>query len=283
MEKLDRLGWAAGFACTIFGVRMGIRVNHPSLLSPAISVLPRNWQLSASNVVERLYSVIGAEGSGKSSFRRLNVLYADLQRVARTQSPQALYDALESDVDFYMAQMARNRLFVHAGAVGWKGFAIVIPGRSHSGKTTLVTALLRAGATYYSDEFAVFDGDGKLHPFPRPLSIRKPDGSVKVGASGMGSREGKEPLPVGVVVVTKYRVGAQWKAKPSSPGRGVLHLLANTPAARRQPERALEILERVMGRAHIFQGVRGEAIGAVESILQQVETPRPSWATTGLR
>ncbi len=253
MEKLDRLGWAAGLACTIFGVRVGIRVSNASLLGPTTSVLPRNWQVSASNAVDRLYSVIGAQETGESSFRRLNILYGDLQRIARTPNPQDLYDALESDIDFCIAQRARKRLFVHAGAVGWKGWGIIIPGRSRSGKTTLVTELLRAGAAFYSDEFAVFDADGKLHPFPRPLSIRRPDMSVKVGPGDLGAREGTEPLPVGLVVVTQYRAGARWKPKTSSSGRGILHLLANTPAAREQLERALAIFDRVMRHARVLQ------------------------------
>jgi hypothetical protein len=31
-----------------------------------------------------------------------------------------------------------------------------------------VAELVRAGATYYSDEFAVLDSRGRVHPFPRP-------------------------------------------------------------------------------------------------------------------
>ena len=65
-----------------------------------------------------------------------------------------------------MAAETRERVFVHAGVVGWKGHAIVIPGRSRSGKTTLVAELVKAGAEYYSDEFAVLDAEGRVHPFP---------------------------------------------------------------------------------------------------------------------
>src|SRR4051794_20574153 len=52
----------------------------------------------------------------------------------------------------------------------------VIPRVSHSGKTTLVAALVRAGATYYSDEYAVFDAQGSVHPYARPLGIRDGNG-----------------------------------------------------------------------------------------------------------
>jgi hypothetical protein len=34
-----------------------------------------------------------------------------------------------------------------------------------SGKTTLVKELVKAGATYYSDEYAVLGGDGRVSAF----------------------------------------------------------------------------------------------------------------------
>ena len=61
---------------------------------------------------------------------------------------------------------------MHAGVVGWKGWALVLPGKSGAGKTTLVAELIRAGATYYSDEYAVLDERGRVHPYARPLAVR---------------------------------------------------------------------------------------------------------------
>src|SRR5262245_29166046 len=72
---------------------------------------------------------------------------------------------LSQDIDNMVAQRSRAMLFVHAGVVGWRGLAIVIPGRSHSGKSTLVAELVRRGAVYYSDEFAVLDETGRVHPY----------------------------------------------------------------------------------------------------------------------
>ena len=53
------------------------------------------------------------------------------------------------DIDNTVAQRSRQMLFVHAGVVGWRGLAIVIPGRSHTGKSTLVAELVWRGAVYY--------------------------------------------------------------------------------------------------------------------------------------
>ena len=157
MEKLDRLGWVAGLTFTTFGVRIGVRVTSIELLDLASSVFPAGSKVSASRTVERLYSVVGGSTRGGDSGRRFFLLYGNVARLTRTLNSQELYEIWQSDMDFYIAQRAPRKLFVHAGVVAWKGHAIVIPGRSHSGKTTLVKAFLQAGATYYSDEFAVFE------------------------------------------------------------------------------------------------------------------------------
>ena len=60
--------------------------------------------------------------------------------------------ALQTDLQLFVATEALSRLFVHAGVVGWRGRAILVPGTSFSGKTTLVAAMVQAGASYYSDE-----------------------------------------------------------------------------------------------------------------------------------
>src|SRR5262249_55268360 len=74
---------------------------------------------------------------------------------------ERLLRRLRSDIDLQVAQHARDGLCVHAGVVGWRGYAIVIPGRTMTGKSNLVAALVRLGARYYSDEYAVIDDEGQ--------------------------------------------------------------------------------------------------------------------------
>ena len=59
---------------------------------------------------------------------------------------------------------------MHAGVAVWNGAAILIPGRSHAGKSTLTKSLIDAGAVYYSDEFAPVLPNGFVIPYPKPLS-----------------------------------------------------------------------------------------------------------------
>jgi hypothetical protein len=160
-----------------------------------------------------------------------------------------------------VAEVSPQRLFVHAGVVGWQGRAILIPGRSHSGKSTLVAALVRAGATYYSDEYAVIDRQGRVHPYPKPLSLRDGPGgeASRHPVESLGGKVGSKPLPIALVLVSHYRAGASGRMQCLSPGRGLLALLANTVSARRQPALALGTLRQVASQALIIKVTRGEA------------------------
>jgi hypothetical protein len=180
------------------------------------------------------------------------------------------FDMLAADVQVYVAEMAPDRVFVHAGAIGWKGRAIILPGRSGSGKSTLTAGLVRAGATYYSDEYAVLDERGRVHPYPRPLSMRREGaGPLRMTAQGLGGAIGVEPLRVGLVVLSNYRPGGRWRPRVLSAGRAVLEVIAHTVSIRRQPEAALAVLRRALADATSLQGERGEATALVTELLHE--------------
>jgi hypothetical protein len=273
MEKLDRLGWAAGLCFVSYRRRVGIRVNDPDVLKHLPRVLPPGWTPAASPIVDHLYSLLVGTAGPPSTFRRFHLLYAGPARLARTTNLEEVFEALESHLHLGIAEMARGRLFVHAGVVGWRGQAIVLPGRTFSGKTTLVAALVRAGATYYSDEYAVFDPRGRVHPFPIALSIREEAGERpgKMPAEALGGLRGVQPLPVGLVALARYRPGARWRPRLLSPGQALLELLANTVSARRRPKAALTVLQQVVSHAPVLKGTRGEAeetAGALSAMLE---------------
>jgi len=267
MDKIDRLGWAAGMSFVSYGVRVGIRVNKPEILDRLVDRLTPGWKRSRALTVERLYSlIIGGEGP-RPNVRRFNILYGNVEKLLRTMDLDELLDVFESDVKLHVAAGARRRVFIHAGVVGWKDQAILIPGRSFSGKTTLVAELVQAGATYYSDEYAVLDDDGLVHPYSRPLSVRETGKHVKHPPEMFGGRLGTRPLPVGLVIATSYRPGARWRPKTLSAAEGALELILNAVSIQRQPEKVLETLRRAIPNATILKGVRGEAKHVVDFIL----------------
>jgi hypothetical protein len=273
MAKLDRLGWAAGIAITVYGVRVGVRVNDASVLSRLEASLPPTWKPVSSPRVDILYSLVVGGAGSRPGLRRFSLLYANAGRVARSLDRQDVVDAFESSVHLHVAEVAPRRLFVHSGVVGWQGRAILMPGRSHSGKSTLVAALVHAGAAYYSDEYAVLDERGRVHPYPKPLSLRNGPGgrAIRHPVEAPGGGTASRPLPVGLVVVSRYRAGAVWRPRRLSAGYGILALLANTVSARRQPAAALAVLPRVAVHAVMIKGARGEASELAPRLLTYLE------------
>src|SRR5262249_36922792 len=211
--------------------------------------LPPGWRQTASPEVEFLYSLRtgGALECDPPGSPVHHSLHVGSNVLVRTTDLDDLFVRLGSAVEFTIAIGARLKLFVHAGVVGWQGRSTVIPGRSRSGKTTLVEALVHAGATYYSDEFAVIDRAGRVHPFPRPLCIRQEGGAptLRCPVEELGGRAGTEPLPVGLIVMAEYRPAAPWRPRALTPGQAMLGLLDNTVLAQVRPRFALALLRRV--------------------------------------
>jgi hypothetical protein len=272
MQKIDRLGWAGGVRFVSYGRRIGVRVNDLRVLPQVLELLPPGRTASSSPFVRRLYSIFVGGNGARAGVRRLHLAYADSLRIARTSELTTALDAFDSDLRLHVAERARGRVFVHAGVVGWRGRAIVIAGRSFSGKSSLVAALVRAGATYYSDEYAVFDERGRVHPFLSPLSLRGKDAErpTRHGAESLGRPPGGKPLRVGLVAVSEYRPGARWRPRHLTPGQGILALLANTVPARERPAAALAALQQAVANAPVLKGKRGEAAEVADLLLQSI-------------
>lgn len=272
MENLDRLGWTAGFAFKAHGATVGVRTNDASILERVREALPPGSTVSNDEIVHDLYSIWVANASGTNRKRReFNLLYDGTTRILRTQRLDDVFLLLENLLTLAVGYSASDdRVFVHAGAVGWQGKAIVLPGRSHAGKTTLVRALVDAGAILYSDEMAIIDDRGYLHPFPAALTVRENGTQRRVPVEDLGVPIGTEPIPVKLVVLSQYKEDAEWRPRTISPARAVMALLDNTVSARRNPAAYLPILRTVTTSASTIRSKRGEAASVVPSLLKRV-------------
>jgi len=259
----DRLTWPVSFAVDAYGMTVGVRASHESARSALQRVIPPGGRATTVTSLDATYSLVVADGS-----ERTHTLYRDDEQTAKSLHLSEIVDALESQLHFQVAVGAKTRLFVHAGVVGWRGGAIVIPGRTYAGKSSLVAALVRAGATYYSDEYAVFDDAGRVHPFARFLGIRDDHGrSHRVDPSLLGAI-GHMPLPVSMVIVTRHVADTQWEPTEMTRGETVLALLDNTIAVRARPADALRILTTVAREAAAIRGERGDTSDIIEYLLQ---------------
>ena len=273
MEKIDRLVWADGFAFNCHGARVGIRVNEPAVLRQIPAHLPPGWKRVSSPVVDNLYSFVVGGDVPNSRVKRFHLLYAGSGQLARSLKLEDVFDALEADLDYRVAVGSRDRLFVRAGVVGYRGRAVVILGPHGGGRSTLVAAMVKAGATYYSDEYAVFDTRGRVHPYPRPLALPGENGAPpsRRSAKRLGGRSGRAPLPLGLIVVTEHKSGARWRPEALSPGQAVLALMEHTVPARIRPAFALEVLRHAVADPVALRGWRGAAAQVAPALLRRLE------------
>jgi hypothetical protein len=270
MQPLDCLTWADGLAFSSFGVRIGIRVNQPGFRATLLDALPPGAAIIPAGPVHQRYSLIVNGTHQPDGNGPLHMLYEGSERLARQRDLAPVLKFLEARLRRTVAERAPRRVFVHAGVVAHRGRAIVIPGATMSGKSTLVCEFIKRGATYYSDEYAVLDAKGMVYPFAKPLSIRKPGAfdSIDYAAEHFGASIGVKPILVAMVVITHYVAGAKWRPRTLTQGQAALLLMAHAIAARRAPGRVMQSLRNAAEHARMLKGVRGEASDTVEKLLE---------------
>lgn len=241
------------------GFSAGIRTDDAGMRRVLADRIP-GAELLDSGVPDRLYSV-RSSGSGY-------LVRAGEHTLARSLSSREALDRVAREIELAAAGSAPGEIFIHAGAVGWRGGAIILPGRSFTGKTSLVVELLRRGATYYSDEYAVFDSLGRVRPYARPLRIRCGSRFRTCTARDFGAAVGSEPLGVSLIVFTKYIPQAAWRARPVTPGNALLRLMANAVPVRKRPSETMLSLGPAVLRSRSFCTLRGDGELAAGEILR---------------
>jgi HprK-related kinase A len=136
-------------------------------------------------------------------------------------APMALKHGLlaaEMAMNLQMALGQRRYLLLHAAAVERDGRALLMTGESGSGKSTLAALLGERGWRFMGDEFALVDlADGRLHPFPRSVSLKN------------------EAIDVIAAVVEPERLGPKLEGTPKG---AIRHLRPNAEAISRMLEPA---------------------------------------------
>ncbi|MBX3171508.1 MAG: hypothetical protein KF760_29135 [Candidatus Eremiobacteraeota bacterium] len=176
---------------------------------------------------------------------------------------------LQQLVQMRLTAEAREFLFVHAGVVGWRGQALVVPGPSRAGKSTLVLELVGAGAQFFSDEFAVFDRAGRVHAYPRPLWQRlSKTRKQSYTPEQLGWRPGP-PLPAGMLLITQYVAGAHWQPRELNVESSLDEIWKEVRYPSCRPG-ARDWLRAALSGARCLKGARGEVSGMLPGLLTQV-------------
>jgi hypothetical protein len=216
-------------AAQAYGRRVGVRV--PATEAAAVRPLLPYWWVDSNVAPEKVWDIPDAQAA------RFVI----------------------SELELWIAEHAENLVFIHAGVVAVDGKAIVLPGKSMSGKTTLVVELLKAGADYGSDEYAVLDANGLVHPYPRPLWVRDNNSRRRITAAELGARTFLGPLPAKLTAFLHYSPNEPAETRSISPAIGALRLLENSVSARSRPQSAITHIAAVIKDCSLVEGSRTDA------------------------
>ncbi len=248
-----------------YGVPFHLCADSESVLQAMLSVLPFGTATARISASSAAAFTLATPRDG-SRFK----LSRDALTIAHGDDLDAALALLGQELLLHVGVHAPDRIFVHAGVVSLRGRALLLPGFSCAGKTTLVAELIQRGATYYSDDYALLDARGMVHPYARDLQVREPGRSArkKIAAADLNGKTASEPGAVALVVFTEFVEGAAWHPEPLSPGLAALEMLRHAIAARQRPAQSMAAIERVMSSATAWRSPRGEASLAAESLLR---------------
>ena len=194
---------------------------------------------------------------------------------------ETLPGSLDQILHLAVAEFSPQAVFLHAGVAVWNGAAILIPGRSRAGKSTLIKSLIEAGAVYYSDEFAPVLPDGSVIAYPKPLSLRTSNSNAgvagiseppaKIDPASLGWQLDLPPVPVGIVAAVAYHADNP-DARPEtiSKAQATALLLDNTIPMLKAPWRSMTAASQVTRHAVCFGGARPEASAFARKLLHSL-------------
>ncbi|MEN0001231.1 MAG: hypothetical protein AAF940_10120 [Pseudomonadota bacterium] len=250
------------FSC--YGARIEVSSPDAFIVDALPALVPPHAQMTALENTDVQVRVRSHDGDAWQ-------IMTSISDVPVRATTARIFHELQSSLHDAVAQYARGYLFVHAGVVAVDGKAIVAPGKTMTGKTTLVRALIDLGAHYVSDEFAVLSQDGLVHPYPKPLSMRDEHGVANlVKPEQVGAKLQVDPVPVGLVARTSYEEGSVWQPTPMGAAETLLALLANTVAVRTVPALTMQVLGVVSENCTGLGGTRGEAEACANALIEQL-------------
>lgn len=270
-KKISKSDFKHHFYLESYGVKIGVSSNSAEALEnvkKAVAIyLPECFREIAETDTKHRFIFVWNAGEK-------DTLYKNGEKIFSRESRKTSVDSVASQVRLTVAEFAVQRVFVHAGVVSRKGKAIMIPGRSFRGKTALTAALVKRGAVYYSDEYAILDADGFLHPFPKMLSVRGEIDDYKqvdYPVEKFGGVAGTEKIAVGMVLVTEYQAKARWNPKFLSAANGIIEVIKHTVPIRQNPQFTLEVLNKIAAKAVFVKSKRGDVAQSADLILKFID------------
>lgn len=206
-------------------------------------------------------------------------------------SPLAAVLRAVAEVNSLAVASVPDHLVFHAGAVARAGAAVLLPAASNHGKSTLTTALVRAGFEYLTDEAAAITDDRLVRPFAKSVALDPgsfplfPDLAPADQVDGLGravacrewhvapDRLGSvaAPAPVAAIVCPHWRAGASTRVTAVAAGEALHLLLGEAFDFSHGGEAVFDRLVRLVDEVPVYRlgyGDLEEAVAEVGRILE---------------
>lgn len=279
-------------------------VTHP----PAYRILDFHFGVDCSDpvlqqLVDRIFSPFHVDGPAATAYTVTEVAaddyYAEVwfgtERVTSSVERSGTLTMLLWDINRRIALASADRwLVLHGAAAASGGAAVALCAPTESGKSTLVTALVRAGFDYLTDEFlAINPDDLRVHPVPKAIALDPgswplfpelaPALEPAAAAYAMcqwqvlvqGWRPDQvisAPVPLRHLVLPRYVPGAGTRLLPLSRADALIACAGQTFGWPRHPERYLTILGNLIRGVccHRLEfGDLGTAVEVVSGLLRR--------------
>jgi hypothetical protein len=203
--------------------------------------------------------------------RRIELSIGHLPGVIATTVDGSLasggWHRVESELALFAAERLARQVAVHSAVIVHEGIALIVPGASFVGKSTLCVVAAAAGLTVLSDEYALVDpGSGEVTGWPRPVRVRNSDGTLE----RLDLVTESDPVEVGLVALVGFQPGSGNDWHPISAAEVTVGLMANTVCARSRPDASLDAALSIARTAKAVGGVRGDAGEALRALITEM-------------
>jgi hypothetical protein len=289
-ERLKRMRWRGQRAYRLLSYSFSLRSNRESIVERVDDVLGGfsiAGERSSNGDVYRLVDL------GPREPRRYRLLRKDQQLIGSDALVDVIHNLMWQGM-LGMMEHTKDFLLFHAGAVATPtGKGVLFPAEAGSGKTTLVTGLVRAGFGFLSDEVGVIEPiTARLRPFPRALNLKEGsqavfpdlpfqnDGSLVPRSHGfmrvekVRTNPAADPCEVRFVIAPRYVSGARTEITRLSSAETFKELWANAMNISGRESLVLPVLARIVGRTKGYRLVSGDLGEAVLTVADLAGVPR---------
>ena len=289
-ERLRRLRYRSERAYQLLSYTFLLRSNRETIAKRVDDVL---GEFRVASTADQDGEVFRLVDMGPSDPRRYHLLRQDDHLLASDVLVDVIFHLMLQTMQAMIDENDRF-LLVHAGAVVTPaGKGVLFPAASGSGKTTMVTALIRAGFGFLSDELAVIEpGTGRIHPFPRALNLK--DGTLSLfpglrpdddGLWGVRSRAFARvatvrpsaeagPAEIGYVIAPRHTPGAATEVTTLGSAEVTKELWTNTLNLPRFGSKALFVLADLGSRVKGHRLISSDLQESVDTVMDLVGVNR---------